>query len=228
MTTSNTLRTTASSLKRSFFIAVMSLAMAGTSIAHANPSAEVLSIYNLAAQGDEEQVEIAYERLTQTLEQQGATPLTLVYLGSTETLMGRDAFMPWNKMKYVEKGLSTIDKSLHLLNDFDTPLHEQERIQGLPESYLTRALAAATYTSLPDMFNHFERGYDLYLSLLAEEEFSHQHFAATAWIYRYAIEASIRAEDISQAEKWLSVMETQDADNIETMTAKALIEKAGS
>jgi len=227
MTTSHSFNSgsTTSLLKRSLLIALVSCA---PSLVLANPSAEVLSIYNQAAQGDEDQVDVAYERLNETLEQQGATPLTLVYLGSTETLMGRDAFMPWNKMKYVEKGLSTIDKSLHLLNDFDTPLHEQERIQGLPESYLTRALAAATYTSLPDMFNHFERGYDLYLLLLSEEEFRHQHFAATAWVYRYAIEASIRAEDIPQAEKWLAVMETQDANNIETMTAKALIEKAGS
>ena len=103
--------------------------------------------------------------------------------------MGRDAFLPWNKMKFVEKGLATIDKSLHLLSDFETPIHEQERIQGLPESYLTRAMAAVTYSSLPDMFNHFERGYDLFIALLAEDNFRQQHFAATSWVYRYAIEA---------------------------------------
>ena len=164
--------------------------------------------------------------LNDTLQQDGATPLTLVYLGSTETLMGRDAFLPWNKMKYVEKGLSTIDKSLVLLRDEDQPIHEQPRVQGLPDSYLTRAMAAVTYTSLPDMFNHFDRGYDLFLSLLAEDDFQQQHFAATSWIYRYAITASIRAEDFEQAQVWLEKMENTDAGNIETMTAKALIAKA--
>ncbi|MBW3695223.1 hypothetical protein EK599_05930 [Vibrio sp. T187] len=226
MTTSQAQRKTRSPIKHSLLIAMMSLAMTGHSVANANPSSDVLSIYNQAAQGDEQSVDVAYERLNDVLKTEGATPLTLVYLGSTETLMGRDAFLPWNKMKHVEKGLATIDKSLNLLSDFDTPLHEQERIQGLPESYLTRAMAAATYTSLPDMFNHFERGYDLYLALLAEEAFTQQHFAATAWVYRYAIAASIRAQDLPQAERWLTVMESRDKDNIETMTAKALVEKA--
>ena len=184
-------------------------------MALANPSSDVLDIYNQAAQGNEDLVEVAYERLNDTLQQDGATPLTLVYLGSTETLMGRDAFLPWNKMKYVEKGLSTIDKSLVLLKDEDQPIHEQPRVQGLPDSYLTRAMAAVTYTSLPDMFNHFDRGYDLFLSLLAEDEFQQQHFSATSWIYRYAITASIRAEDLTQAQAWLKQMEMADADNIE-------------
>ncbi|MGF1752679.1 hypothetical protein L4C33_03665 [Vibrio makurazakiensis] len=223
---SNTNRKSHSVLKQSFLIAMMSFGMTGYSVAQANPSLETLSIYNQAAQGDEESVDVAYQRLNETLKAQGATPLTLVYIGSTETLMGRDAFLPWNKMKYVEKGLATIDKSLNLLNDVDSPLHEQERIQGLPESYLTRAMAAVTYTSLPDIFNHFERGYDLFLSLLAEEPFSQQHFSATAWVYRYAIEASIRAQDLQQAELWLALMESKDAKNIETMTASALLEKA--
>ncbi|MCW4442830.1 hypothetical protein AB4582_11890 [Vibrio splendidus] len=225
MTTSHSFNSssTTSLLKRSLLIALVSFA---PSLALANPSSDVLDIYNQAAQGNEDLVEVAYERLNDTLQQDGATPLTLVYLGSTETLMGRDAFLPWNKMKYVEKGLSTIDKSLVLLKDEDQPIHEQPRVQGLPDSYLTRAMAAVTYTSLPDMFNHFDRGYDLFLSLLAEDDFQQQHFAATSWIYRYAITASIRAEDFEQAQVWLEKMESTDAGNIETMTAKALIAKA--
>tara|TARA_Y100001960_G_scaffold128215_1_gene136512 strand:+ start:3791 stop:4465 length:675 start_codon:yes stop_codon:yes gene_type:complete len=208
---------------RSLLIGLVSIV---PTLTFANPTPEALSMYNQAAQGDEEMVEAAYDALKSTLDKEGATPLTLVYLGSTETLQGRDAFLPWNKMKYVEKGLATIDKSLTLLNSIEQPVAEQARVQGLPEAYLTRAMAATTYTSLPDMFNHFERGYDLYLDLLSEEEFSHQNFAATAWIYRYAITASIRAEDFAQAQSWLAVMEEKDSSNIETMTAKALVSQA--
>ena len=107
MTTAYTTYSLASQLKRSFLIGLVSFA---PTLALANPSSDVLDIYNQAVQGNEDMVEVAYERLNDTLQQDGATPLTLVYLGSTETLMGRDAFLPWNKMKYVEKGLSTIDK----------------------------------------------------------------------------------------------------------------------
>jgi hypothetical protein len=217
---------TLQSIKTSLFVSALAFGLAVSAPVLANPTPEVLSMYNQAAQGDEEMVEAAHDALQAILDKEGATPLTLVYLGSTETLQGRDAFLPWNKMKYVEKGLSTIDKSLVLLKDEDQPIHEQPRVQGLPDSYLTRAMAATTYTSLPDMFNHFDRGYDLYLDLLAEEGFKQQHFAATAWIYRYAITASIRAEDLTQAQSWLAVMEEKDSSNIETMTAKALVGQA--
>ncbi len=208
---------------RSLLIGLVSIV---PTLTFANPTPEALSMYNQAAQGDEEMVEAAHDALKSILDKEGATPLTLVYLGSTETLQGRDAFLPWNKMKYVEKGLATIDKSLTLLNSVEQPVAEQARVQGLPEAYLTRAMAATTYTSLPDMFNHFDRGYDLYLDLLSEDEFAHQNFAATAWIYRYAITASIRAQDFAQAQSWLAVMEEKDSSNIETMTAKALVSHA--
>ncbi|WP_261904891.1 hypothetical protein [Vibrio fortis] len=217
---------TLQSIKASIFVSALAFGLAVSAPVLANPTPEALSMYNQAAQGDEEMVEAAHDALQAILDKEGATPLTLVYLGSTETLQGRDAFLPWNKMKYVEKGLSTIDKSLVLLKDEEQPIHEQPRVQGLPDSYLTRAMAATTYTSLPDMFNHFDRGYDLYLDLLAEEGFKQQHFAATAWIYRYAITASIRAEDLTQAQSWLAVMEEKDSSNIETMTAKALVGQA--
>ncbi|MFM2600325.1 hypothetical protein [Vibrio fortis] len=223
MTAANNTHSLTSLFSRSLLIGLVSIVPALT---FANPTPEALSMYNQAAQGDEEMVEAAHDALKSILDKEGATPLTLVYLGSTETLQGRDAFLPWNKMKYVEKGLATIDKSLTLLNSIEQPVAEQARVQGLPEAYLTRAMAATTYTSLPDMFNHFDRGYDLYLDLLSEDEFSHQNFAATAWIYRYAITASIRAQDFAQAQSWLAVMEEKDSSNIETMTAKALVSQA--
>ena len=223
MTAANNTHSLTSLFSRSLLIGLVSIV---PTLTFANPTPEALSMYNQAAQGDEEMVEAAHDALKLILDKEGATPLTLVYLGSTETLQGRDAFLPWNKMKYVEKGLATIDKSLTLLNSIEQPVAEQARVQGLPEAYLTRAMAATTYTSLPDMFNHFDRGYDLYLDLLSEDEFSHQNFAATAWIYRYAITASIRAEDFAQAQSWLAVMEEKDSSNIETMTAKALVSQA--
>ena len=223
MTASNNTNSFTSLFSRSLLIGLVSIV---PTLTFANPTPEALSMYNQAAQGDEEMVEAAHDALKSILDKEGATPLTLVYLGSTETLQGRDAFLPWNKMKYVEKGLATIDKSLTLLNSIEQPVAEQARVQGLPEAYLTRAMAATTYTSLPDMFNHFDRGYDLYLDLLSEDEFSHQSFAATAWIYRYAITASIRAQDFAQAQSWLAVMEEKDSSNIETMTAKALVSQA--
>ena len=85
-------------------------------------------------------------------------------------------------------------------------------------------MAAVTYTSLPDMFNHFERGYDLYLNLLNDPAFEKQPFATSAWIYHTGIAAAIKADDQPQAQSWLAMMEKQDANNAQTQAAKNLIE----
>lgn len=88
---------------------------------------------------------------------------------------------------------------------------------------LAMAVAAATYTAMPDIFNHFERGYDLYLNLLADPQFQAQPFAATAWIYRLAIVAALRANDEAQARLWLEAMQQADAQHPDTQQAQVLL-----
>lgn len=193
----------------------------------ANPDQSLINQYNLAAAGESGLVDNVFGQLNALIEREGAKPLSLVYLGSTQTLQGRDAFLPWNKMKFTEEGLATINKGLGMLHTLPPSLSEQQRIQGLPEGYLARAIAATTYTSLPDMFNHFDRGYELYLELFSEPEFHSQPFAATSWIYRYAIQAALRAEDLPQAKAWLSVMENLDRDNLDTRSAQAQVNSQG-
>lgn len=204
----------------------ISLCLLVSTQAVAAPSDALINQYNQAAQGDKEQVELVYDQLQHQVSEQGADALTLVYLGSTQTLMGRDAFLPWNKMKYVEQGLGKIAKGLDMLADETTPVQQQAIRQGLPESILARAVAATTYTSLPDMFNHFDRGYDLYVSLLSEQEFTTQPFDAIAWVYIYAIQAAIRAQDNVQAQKWAQDMSALNARHPMTLQAMAMANNA--
>lgn len=192
----------------------------------AAPSEAIIAQYNMAAEGDEDKVELVYQQLDEQIKSDGADPLSLVYLGSTQTLMGRDAFMPWNKMKYTEQGLATISKGLDLLNSQPTPLESQQIRQGLPESLLAKSIAGATFTSLPDMFNHFDRGYDIFLELLSDESFSAQHYDAISWVYIYAIQAALRAEDKPQAQKWLAEMQAHNANHPMTIQAQAIVDKA--
>ncbi|MGD8231410.1 hypothetical protein [Vibrio sp. TRT 1302] len=192
----------------------------------ATPTEAVIAEYNLAAEGDEDKVERVHQQLEQQIAEHGADPLSLVYLGSTQTLMGRDAYMPWNKMKYTEQGLATISKGLDLLASQSTPIEQQEIRQGLPESLLARSIAGATFTSLPDMFNHFERGYDLYIDLLADESFKQQDYDAISWVYLYAIRAALRAEDKHQAQQWISDMQAKAPQHPLTLQAQALVDSA--
>ncbi|MEF1289837.1 hypothetical protein [Vibrio sp. M260118] len=207
-------------------VSLFSLGLLVTSNAFAAPSESLIAEYNLAAQGDEDKVEQVYHQLDTQIAQQGADPLSLVYLGSTQTLMGRDAFMPWNKMKYTEQGLATISKGLDLLNQQQTPIEQQEFRQGLPESLLAKSIAGTTFTSLPDMFNHFERGYDIFLDLLADESFTQQHYDAISWVYIYAIQAALRADDKPQADEWLKQMQQRNANHPMTVQAQTIIDSA--
>ncbi|MCK6263997.1 hypothetical protein KP803_12020 [Vibrio sp. ZSDE26] len=215
-------------IKHAFKLTALTLLISGQAVMATNviaaPSEAVISQYNLAAEGDEGKVDVVYEQLSQQIKSEGADALSMVYLGSTQTLMGRDAFMPWNKMKYTEQGLATISKGLSLLDA--NSIDQQVYRQGLPESVLAKAIAASTFTSLPDMFNHFERGYDIYLDLLEDETFNAQSYEATSWIYIYAIKASLRAGDVNQANLWLAEMQSQNAHHPMTLQAEALINQA--
>jgi len=210
---------------RGLRVVLVSTLLLVPAFAQANAIEDIIGLYNQAAAGDEAKVETVYQQLENLIELEGQKPLTMVYLGGTETLKGRDAWMPWNKMKYVEQGLAKIDKGLDLLNANPVPFEEQPIVSGIHESHLTQAISASTFTLLPDMFNYFERGYDIYLSLLAQPEFTKEPFAATAWVYALAIQAAIRAEDLSQAKSWLSVMERHDANHPQTLKAIALFNK---
>lgn len=78
-----------------------------------------------------------------------AHPLLAAYEGAATTLKGRDALMPWDKMKYAEKGANAIEKALAQL----TPEHDEALFTGTPESIEIRLVAANTLLALPDFMN---------------------------------------------------------------------------
>ena len=81
-------------------------------------------------------------------------PLLAAYAGCATSLAGRDALMPWNKMKYSEDGADAIEKALAQL----TAAHDEALFQGTPESVETRMVAATTLLSLPDFMNRRAAG----------------------------------------------------------------------
>ncbi|BDY04325.1 hypothetical protein [Ferrimonas sp. YFM] len=202
--------------------ALISLSLCAT--AWANPSQDTIDLYNQAAQGDSALVEQVRIKLEQRVEAEGKQPLTLVYLGGTHTLMGRDAWMPWNKLSHVETGVSFIHQGLALLKEQAVPLDEQPRVLGLPDSQLAQANAAVTFTQLPEFFGQFDAGYDLYLTLLSDKAFEAQPIEACAWVYLYAIHAALKADDDYQARLWLKTLEGRAPQHPITDQARALLE----
>jgi hypothetical protein len=102
--------------------------------------------------------EAIHDRLQQLLEQEPDNPLLLVYYGSTETLLGKYAWMPWNKLGYVHDGIAHIDRALRLAEQNSDPSMDEVQL-----------VATSTYVSLPDMFNTFDSGKKLLAQLLALE-----------------------------------------------------------
>ncbi len=94
------------------------------------------------SQEDKHAVNKAEKYLCQFLNLDSKHGLALVYYGSVLTMKARDAFFPWDKMKYVKKGISRMDKAVYFEPDN-------------PEVRLIRGINSI---SLPSMFNRFSCG----------------------------------------------------------------------
>ena len=168
--------------------------------ANAAPSNALIAQYNqAAASGD---IDAVLQQLEQLKQQEANDPLTLVYWGSATAISAAEQFWPWSKYETAEAGLQAIDKSLSLLDAATDHTQITLRRLGLDQRCLTQAVAAITYTAVPKMFNRFERGYDLFITLLDSPQFQAVLAQYTGWIYQRAIAAAVRSGDTARAEKW--------------------------
>lgn len=75
---------------------------------------EQLGIYyhNRGGDGDAEAVEKSVAHLERLVQLDSRNLVALAYYGSAVTMQARDAWMPWNKMKYVNLGTGKLDKAV--------------------------------------------------------------------------------------------------------------------
>ncbi len=92
----------------------------------------------------------AFEKLNGS---QPGNPVFLAYQGAAIAMRGRDAAMPWDKMKFAEKGADMVEKAVSLLG----PEHDTVLLNGAPASIETRLVAANTLLNLPE-FMHRRAG----------------------------------------------------------------------
>lgn len=85
-------------------------------------------------------------------------PLYRAYLGAAQAIQGREAWLPWNKLRATERGLDTLDKALRQLS----PAHDKVLVRGTPVSLEARLVAASTFVAIPDfIFHRADRGRQL-------------------------------------------------------------------
>ncbi|MCG2585702.1 hypothetical protein [Massilia sp. TS11] len=115
---------------------------------------EAVQNYVAATNGDASARDAAADAFGRLAATHPEHPLMLAYQGSAIALQGRDALMPWSKMKFAEQGANMIEKALNLL----APGHDSQTIGGVPESLETRLVAAQTLLALPDFMNRATLG----------------------------------------------------------------------
>ena len=138
---------------RCLLLALLALPLA--SPAFAQPATDpafdaAFANFTRARQGDAAQLDAALAAFQATPANPAMKPVYAAYLGSVYTLQGKAAWMPWNKMKYTDKGLDFVDQALVALR----PEHDRLLVQGVPASLATRIVAAATFIAVPDGLFH--------------------------------------------------------------------------
>jgi tetratricopeptide (TPR) repeat protein len=138
--------------------------------------------FNQALDKKDGALEQATEQFEQLLTANPGHPVYQSYLGACKTLQGRDAWMPWNKMRYSEQGLDQIDKALDSLNN----RHDSEKLQGVPLSLQTMLVAAVTFLNMPDnIFHRHARGKRLLKTII-----DHPAYALTPEPFKKTVQQS--------------------------------------
>lgn len=151
-------------------LAVSGLATTGVAMAvDATVLAQSRAVFAQAVQGDGGAVKTASERFQALYDKEPDNVVLRAYLGSCLTLQGREALMPWNKMRLVEAGLAHLDKALGQLG----PQHDAPATGGVPPAMEARLVAASTYLKLPDLFHRFDAG-----KRVVDEAMRHPAFAS--------------------------------------------------
>ncbi|USH04520.1 hypothetical protein K6Q96_22605 [Grimontia kaedaensis] len=146
--------------------------------------------------------------------------LLTAYYGSTMSMKARDAWLPWNRQKFSQIGVDSLNKSLNQLSDesFDKPYY------GLNEGLYIQSLAAITFINLPESLDQRERGFAMLKDMMASEELGYYPFGPRAWIHIGAVKAAIDMEDTPTATKWANEMQRLAPTHPYTQQAIELVE----
>jgi hypothetical protein len=149
--------------------------------------------------GDADAVATANAAFDKLVAAQPDHPLYLAYLGSSFTLKGRDAWMPWTRLRYVEQGLALIDRALARLK----PEHDQLLLAEVPVSVETRLVAVTTFLSIPGFFNRLDGAKDLLRTTFADAAFAATPPPVQASFYVQAADAARRDKNVGDERAYL-------------------------
>ncbi|MEP4548595.1 MAG: hypothetical protein ABJ000_20630 [Saccharospirillum sp.] len=214
-------------MRHFILIILVSISWASAAFAeveHANPElTRAYQQYLTATQGDKGAVDEAVEAFEALLVTHPSDPLILVLLGSSQTLQGRDAWMPWNKMSLTEDGLAAMGTAQQWLG----PEHDEQVFYGLPVSVQVKALAGITFTQVPDFFGRFEQGYQLLLDASQSPLLDEVPAKSHSHIHFYAARAARQADEPERQTMLLRRLADLPVDNDYTAAARDALTAVG-
>ncbi|NOY83635.1 MAG: hypothetical protein GXO96_02210 [Nitrospirae bacterium] len=142
------------------------------------------AIFEKSLAGDQNATQFAIEQFDHLAKNYPDQPLYSAYLGSAYTLKARDAWMPWTRLKYVEKGLELIDTALLNLR----PKHDKMRLRDSIVSMETRLVALSTFLQVPSFLNRLQTAKDLLTETFDSSAFAQANPEVKGRIYLRAAE----------------------------------------
>lgn len=162
----------------------------------------LLPEYIAASDGDSDARERAFEGYEQWVKESPESPTAQVYYGGVFALKGRDAWMPWNKMRHTEKGLDIMAKAVGLIEK--TPAASDR--SSLAERVDVLSMAGINFTQVPKFFGRFGEGYDLLTTLVESEDLSMLPIESVAHVYYFAGQAAEKNNAEKQAISFYQTM----------------------
>lgn len=167
--------------------------------------------HNLGAAGDRKAVEEAFSYLEKSYQLDSEDPLTLGYLGSTETLKARDSSNPANKIRFVKEGIKKMDKAIKMVPDeISLRLLRANNSLGLPSFFHRDKVAKKDFEYLlhlseehPERFDNDTLG-GVYLGLASVYEKEGDILRAREF-WEKVIEVNPDSTDAEEAERMLKL-----------------------
>jgi hypothetical protein len=182
-------------------------------------SATMKSQYESAVDGDSSATKQLFESLRKLHKATPDNALLNMLLGSVETMMARDAWMPWRKLNYAETGMSRMDKAIALLQ----PEDDLATFAQIPVPLWVKTTAGCTFIEMPDMFNRFDSGYQLLTEMINSDSVKSLPLSLTAATYVCAGKAAKRAGQTQIAEQYLALVISGVPGSKEATIARQLI-----
>ncbi len=129
-----------------------------------------IAYHSQGVAGNEDAVDKGFACFDTLLSIEPTNAVALAFQGSLWTLRARDAWWPFTKMKYVDKGIDEMDKAVDLA----------------PEDVSVRLTRGITSVNLPSMFHRLGTALKDFSFLLESAAFSHFDASLRGTIYRWA------------------------------------------